>query len=128
MLHTRSWLLIGALNGLLAMAAGAFGAHGLEGRVPPADLAAFRTAANYHMYHALALLAVAWCAGTYPGARAIAVAGWGFILGIVLFCGSLYVLGVSGSRALVWLTPMGGIAFMAGWGALGWSAVWSGRA
>jgi len=120
--------LTGALNGLLAVAAGAFGAHGLEGHVPPGDLTAFRTAAQYHMYHALVLLAVAWRAEKYPNARPIALAGWGFNIGIVLFCGSLYVLGVTGSRALVLLTPMGGLAFMTGWGALAFSALRTGRA
>ncbi len=123
----KYWLLLGALNGLLAVAAGAFGAHGLEGHVPPADLAAFRTAAQYHMYHALALLAVAWCTDKYPDTRLIVLAGWAFFTGIVLFCGSLYVLGVTGSRGLVLLTPLGGLAFMAGWGALAWSALRYGR-
>lgn len=128
MLHARTWLLTGALNGLLAVAAGAFGAHGLEGHVPPGGLTAFRTAAQYHMYHALVLLAVAWRAEKYPNARPIALAGWGFNIGIVLFCGSLYVLGVTGSRALVLLTPMGGLAFMTGWGALAFSALRTGKA
>ncbi|MEQ1889248.1 MAG: DUF423 domain-containing protein [Alphaproteobacteria bacterium] len=121
MLPSGTWLLLGALNGLVAVAAGAFGAHGLEGRVPPSDLAAFRTAASYHMYHALALLAVGWRAESEPGARSVAVAGWSFSLGIALFCGSLYVLGAFGSRALVLLTPLGGVAFMIGWGALAWA-------
>ncbi len=128
MRHARLWLLTGALNGLLAVAFGAFGAHGLENHVPPADLAAFRTAAQYHMYHALALLVVSWRAETCPGARSIAVAGYSFLAGIILFCGSLYMLGASGSRALVLLTPLGGLAFMAGWGALLWSAMRGGRA
>ena len=128
MLQSRTWLLLGALNGLLAVAAGAFGAHALEGHVPPADLAAFRTAAQYHMYHALALLAVAWCTDKYPVTRFIALAGWAFFIGIVLFCGSLYVLGVTGSRALVLLTPLGGLAFMVGWGVLAWSVMRGGKA
>ncbi len=128
MLHARTWLLTGALNGLLAVAAGAFGAHGLEGHVSQIELAAFRTAAQYHIYHALALLAVAWRAEKYPNARPIALAGWGFNIGIVLFCGSLYVLGVTGSRALVLLTPMGGLAFMTGWAALALSVPGTGKA
>lgn len=118
-----NWLLAGALNGLLAVAAGAFGAHGLEGNVPAADLAVFRTASAYHMYHALALLAVAWRAEKNPDAQPMAVAGWCFLIGIILFCGSLYVLGVTGSRALVMLTPLGGLLFMAGWAALIWPAM-----
>ncbi len=127
MLQSPTWLLIGALNGLLAVAAGAFGSHGLEAHVAPADLAAFRTAAQYHMYHALALLAVAWRAETDPGARSVALAGWAFFIGIILFCGSLYVLGASGSRLLVLMTPLGGLAFMTGWGALGCSVMLTGK-
>lgn len=122
----RFWLLLGAINGLLAVAAGAFGAHGLEGRIPATDLAAFRTAANYHLFHALALLAVAWRSEAAP-VRSVAIAGWNFFAGIILFCGSLYALGITGSRALVWLTPLGGIAFLAGWAALCWSAARTGK-
>ena len=123
----RQWLLLGAVNGLLAVAAGAFGAHGLEGRVAATDLAAFRTAAQYHMVHALALCVVAWRADAAPTQTSIKLAGWSFLTGIILFCGSLYVLGVTGSRAFVWLTPMGGIGFLAGWAALCWSAVRTGK-
>ncbi len=122
-MKAKSWLLMGSLNGLLAVAAGAFGAHALEGRVLPQELAAFRTAASYQIYHALALLAVAWRSETEPVARPVALAGWAFVAGIALFSGSLYVLGASGSRALVLLTPLGGLCFMAGWAALAWSAI-----
>jgi len=121
-LRASTWLGIAAVNGLLAVAAGAFGAHGLEARVPAADLAVFRTAAQYHMYHALVLLAVAWRAEKAPGALFISLAGWSFLCGIMLFCGSLYLLGASGSRRLVLLTPLGGLAFMLGWALLIWSA------
>ena len=70
------------------------------------------------MHHALALIAVAWRADRRKGALSIALAGWGFVIGILLFSGSLYVLGVSGSRSLVWLTPLGGVSFLGGWAAL----------
>jgi uncharacterized membrane protein YgdD (TMEM256/DUF423 family) len=122
-LQAISWLRVAAVNGLLAVAAGAFGAHGLEGKVPTVDLAAFRTAAQYHMYHALALLAVAWLTDKNPGSLSHNFAGWSFVVGITLFCGSLYVLGVTGSRSLVMLTPLGGMAFMLGWGAMALSAL-----
>lgn len=127
MLAPRTWILLGALNGLLAVAAGAFGAHGLEGRIPAADLAAFRTAASYQMYHALALLAVAWRAEATVARTSVNVAGWLFLSGLLLFCGSLYVLGVTASRALVGFTPLGGLAFIAGWAALSWSAIDTGK-
>ncbi len=122
-LRATVWLRIAAVNGLLAVAAGAFGAHGLEGQVPTVDLAAFRTAAQYHMYHALALLAVAWLADKAPGSLRPDFAGWGFVVGIFLFCGSLYALGATGSRSFVMLTPLGGLAFMLGWGAMALSAL-----
>lgn len=121
----KLWLSLAALNGFLAVAAGAFGAHGLEGKVAEKDLAAFQTGATYHMYHALALLAVAWLASRADIA-AVATAGWSFIAGMVLFSGSLYFLGVTGSRALVMVTPIGGLAFLVGWAALAWAALHKG--
>ncbi len=108
------WLALAAASGFVSVAAGAFGAHGLEGRVGAAELAAFETGARYQMYHALALIAVAWMAGRGLAPRAVAFAGGAFVVGTVLFSGSLYVLGLTGSRALVWLTPLGGLGFLAG--------------
>lgn len=110
----KLWLLLGAINGFLAVGFGAFGAHGLKARASAADLAAFETGAQYHMYHALALLAVAWAAGQAPSPLTT-TAGWAFTAGILLFSGSLYFLGLTGSRALVLVTPIGGTAFLIGW-------------
>ena len=117
----KLWLTIGALSGFLSVALGAFAAHGLQARVGPAELAVFETGARYQMYHALALLAVAWVAAQGGGTFA-SVAGWAFVAGTILFSGSLYYLGLTGSRALVLVTPIGGIAFLAGWLALALSA------
>lgn len=119
----KLWLTIGALSGFLSVALGAFAAHGLQARVGPAELAVFETGARYQMYHALALLAVAWVAAQGGGSFA-SVAGWAFVAGTILFSGSLYYLGLTGSRALVMITPMGGVAFLIGWLSLavaGWS-------
>lgn len=119
----KLWLTIGALSGFLSVALGAFAAHGLQSRVGPTELAVFETGARYQMYHALALIAVAWVAAQ-GGGMATTIAGWAFILGTILFSGSLYYLGLTGSRALVIITPVGGVAFLAGWIALavaGWS-------
>ncbi|HUD52194.1 DUF423 domain-containing protein [Parvibaculum sp.] len=110
----KLWLSIGALSGFLAVAIGAFGAHGLGSRVPPEQLVTFEIGARYHMYHALALLAVAWLASREPG-LVVSVAGWAFVVGTILFSGSLYYLGATGSKTLVLVTPMGGVAFMIGW-------------
>lgn len=123
----RMWLTVGALSGLISVALGAFAAHGLQSRAGPVELAAFETGARYQMYHALALLSVAWLAaqgGSGFTALSVSIAGWAFLIGTLLFSGSLYYLGLTGSRALVLVTPVGGIAFLAGWLALalaGWS-------
>lgn len=110
----KLWLTLGAFSGFLAVAFGAFGAHGLANRATPEELNAFEIGARYHMYHALALLAVAWLA-TQGDSALVTTAGWAFIVGTVLFSGSLYIMGVTGSRALVLATPMGGVAFLIGW-------------
>ncbi|MEP0069615.1 DUF423 domain-containing protein [Pyruvatibacter sp.] len=125
----KLWLTLAALNGFIAVAAGAFGAHGLQGRVGERALAAFETGAQYHMYHALALIAVAWLASisTQTGITATGthIAGWAFLTGIILFSGSLYFYGLTESRALVLITPLGGLAFLIGWAAFMWTALCS---
>ncbi len=117
----QGWLATAAINGFIAVAAGAFGAHGLKKTLSSEDLAVFETGARYQMYHALALLAVAWMASQSPSA-AVRVAGWCFLTGIVLFSGSLYGLTLSGVRWLGAITPIGGMALLAGWAALAWAA------
>ena len=116
---------LGALSALIAVAAGAFGAHALRARLTPDMLAVFETAARYQMYHALGLLAVAWAAARWPGPAG--AAGWLFVAGTVLFCGSLYLLALSGHRWLGAITPFGGLAFILGWAALVWGALVAAR-
>ncbi len=82
----------------------------------------FETAVRYQLVHALALLAVAWAVARWPGSLAVA-AGWLFVAGTVLFSGSLYALSLSGVRWLGAITPLGGLAFLAGWACLVWAAV-----
>jgi uncharacterized membrane protein YgdD (TMEM256/DUF423 family) len=108
---------LGSASALLAVGAGAFGAHGLRARLTPEMLAVFETGARYQMYHALALLAAAWAADRWPGPWP-ARAGWLFLAGTVLFSGSLYALALSGLRWLGAITPLGGVAFLAGWACL----------
>ncbi|TDI48500.1 MAG: DUF423 domain-containing protein [Acidobacteria bacterium] len=98
----------------LAVALGAFGAHGLRQRLSPDMLAIFETGVRYHVYHALALLVVAWVADKNPESLANA-AGWAFTLGIAVFSGSLYILSISGIRWLGAVTPIGGVALLVGW-------------
>jgi uncharacterized membrane protein YgdD (TMEM256/DUF423 family) len=118
----RTFLALGAISGAIAVAAGAFGAHALKARLPEDLLAVFETGARYHMFHALALVAAAWTAARFPGAAA-EWAGWLFLAGTVLFSGSLYALALSGVRALGAITPLGGVALIAGWVALAAAAL-----
>jgi uncharacterized membrane protein YgdD (TMEM256/DUF423 family) len=110
----KTFMFAGALLGGLGVAIGAFGAHGLRGRLSPEMLAVFETGVRYHMYHALAILATAAALPRIDG-RAVLVAGWSFMAGIVLFSGSLYALALSGVSTLGAITPLGGVAFLIGW-------------
>ena len=111
---TRFFTIAGALSALIAVAAGAFGAHALRTRLAPEHLAVFETGARYQMYHALALFAVAWATTRWPSSLTH-WAGWLFIFGTVVFSGSLYALALIGVRWLGAITPLGGVALMAGW-------------
>jgi len=110
----RTFLFVGALLAGLGVALGAFGAHGLRGRLAPEMLAVFETGVRYHMYHALAILVVAAFMTRLDG-RAAAIAGWSFAAGILLFSGSLYALALTDVRTLGAITPIGGLAFLIGW-------------
>jgi len=114
------WIAIAAVLGALGVALGAFGAHALKARLEPQQLATWATAVDYHLIHAVALLALALY-GAATG-RAIGPAAAGFCAGIVLFSGSLYGLALGGPRWLGPVTPLGGLCFIAGWLALGWVA------
>jgi len=116
-----AWLVIAAINGFLAVAAGAFAAHGLQGRLDAHAMEIFQTAARYHMYHALAIGLAAFAMRGSAAMPAQAAAGF-FLAGILLFSGSLYLLAFTGVRALGIITPFGGLAFLAGWAALAWAA------
>src|SRR5262245_5287630 len=120
----RFFLGLGATLAGLAVAAGAFGAHGLRGRLSPEMLAVFETAVRYQMYHALGLFVVAWAVVRWPEAP-VPMAGWLLLAGIAVFSGSLYGLALGGPRWLGAITPLGGAAFLAGWAVLAWVA-WRG--
>jgi uncharacterized membrane protein YgdD (TMEM256/DUF423 family) len=117
----RLFFALGSSLALLAVAFGAFGAHALKSRLSPDLLATFEVGVRYQMYHALALLAVAWACTRWPGPW-VAASGWLFAAGIVVFSGSLYVLALSGMRWLGAITPLGGILLLAGWLCLAWGA------
>jgi len=115
------WLLIAAINGLLAVASGAFAAHGLQARLDPHALQVFETGARYHMYHALAMSLAAFAIRD-AAAPAATVACAFFLAGILLFSGSLYLLALTGARGIAVVTPVGGVCFLIGWGALAFAA------
>jgi uncharacterized membrane protein YgdD (TMEM256/DUF423 family) len=111
----RLFFALGSLSGGLAVALGAFGAHALKDRLVANLLANFETGVRYQMYHALALLAVAWAVTRWPDSNLSVAAGWLFVAGTVLFSGSLYVMALTGARWLGAVTPLGGVAFAVGW-------------
>jgi uncharacterized membrane protein YgdD (TMEM256/DUF423 family) len=116
---------LAAISGGSAVALGAFGAHGLKARLAADLLATFETAVRYQMYHALALLVVALAFARWPGSGLLNAAGWLFLAGTLLFSGSLYLLSLTGLRWLGAVTPLGGVAFIAGWVCLALAA-WRG--
>ncbi len=109
----KLWSVLGALNAMMSVAMGAFGAHGLRSRLSERMLQNWETAARYQMYHALGLLGVAWLA-SQKGAPADP-AGWSLLAGITLFSGSLYVMALTGVTKLGAITPIGGVGFLVGW-------------
>ena len=119
----KLFITLAALSGMVAVAFGAFGAHALKSRFDDYALGVFQTAVQYHFIHSLALLAVGVIALNQPDNALLRSSGWLFFIGILVFSGSLYLLSISGMRWLGAVTPLGGLAFIAGWGCLaatGW--------
>jgi len=112
---TKLFLFLGAINGFLAVGLGAFGAHGLKGKLSPQLMEVYHTGVQYHTTHALALLAVGIVAHWIPDSPYLKGAGWSLVAGIVLFSGSLYLLSITGARWLGAITPLGGMAFLIAW-------------
>ena len=122
-MSARIALFVAAVALFVAVAAGAFGAHTLARQIGPERLAVWQTAVQYHAWHGLALFGVGLLMRGSPARRGLAVAAWLFVAGIVLFSGSLYVLAATGATGFGAVTPVGGIAFLAGWATLGWSVL-----
>ncbi len=119
----KLFITLGALSGMLAVVFGAFGAHGLRDRLDAYLMGVFETAVQYHFYHALAMLAVGVIALSQPQTVMLKSAGWLFLIGTLVFSGSLYLLALTGIKWLGAVTPLGGLAFIAGWACLaaaGW--------
>ncbi len=121
----KLFLVLGGLAAALGVVLGAFGAHALKAKLPPEMLAVYQTAVQYHLWHALGLVAIGLTAFQLPASVALKWAGWSMLAGIALFSGSLYALAITGSRWLGAITPFGGAAFIGAWLAFAW-AVWRG--
>lgn len=113
-MNPAHWIRFGAGFMFLAVGLGAFGAHALKARLSPEMLAVFEVGVRYQVYHALALLAVAFLSARWPG-QAVTAAGVCFVLGILVFSGSLYALALTGVRRWGAVTPIGGLLFLIGW-------------
>ncbi len=113
---------LGALFAMIGVAAGAFGAHALADRIAADRLATFETGVRYQLIHSLGLLAVAWAASRWPSGG-VNAAGWLFVIGILIFGGTLYALALGAPRWFGAITPIGGVCFIVGWALLAWSAL-----
>lgn len=116
----KIFLILGVINGFLAVALGAFGAHGLEGKVTEKMLGTWEKAVNYQMFHTMALFITGILAAKIDSGS-ILWAGWLFFIGILLFSGSLYFYSTTGIKSLAMITPFGGLTFLAGWTVLGYA-------
>ncbi len=111
----KLFILLGSINALVAVALGAFGAHGLEGKISERMIEVWKTGVTYQMFHAIALLIIGLLIGKFPEASAFTWAGWVMFLGIILFSGSLYALSTTGIKIFGPITPLGGLAFLVSW-------------
>ena len=118
----RLFFAVASILAALSVAGGAFGAHALKGKLTESALSSFETGVRYQMYHALALFMVAFLISQYPEAKGLVTVGWCFIVGTILFSGSIYGLSLGGVKALGPVTPLGGVAFIVGWSLLAWSS------
>lgn len=121
----RTFFLIGSFLGTLSVALGAFGAHALRDRIEASLLANYQTGVTYMFYHTLAIFIVVLALGKWSQSTLPVWSGWLFVVGIVFFSGSLFVMAFTGQRWLGAITPIGGVAFIAGWLLLAWTA-WKG--
>lgn len=124
--NSQSLIVAGALLAFLGVGLGAFGAHALKARLAPDLLAVYHTGVQYHLWHALGIVLIGLLVQSLPGQKLLPIAGWLMVAGIILFSGSLYALSISGVRALGAVTPIGGVAFLASWAMVAWSA-WQAR-
>ena len=116
-----NWRVVGGVTLFLAVLLGAFGAHALKVSLPDQAMDWWGTASDYHFWHGLGIVAVSLVRERQTRRRLLSLSGWFFLSGLVLFCGSLYVMAVTDARWLGMITPLGGLAFMLGWLCFAWS-------
>ena len=114
----KTFLILGAINALLCVALGAFGAHGLKQTLSADMLAVYHTGVQYHFYHAIGLILVGLILHQFTSAKLVKLSGWLMLTGIILFSVSLYILSLTGIRGLGMITPFGGVAFIVAWALL----------
>lgn len=111
----KIFVMLGAINMALGVVLGAFGAHGLKQFASPEQIMVFQTGVQYQIYHALGLLLVAVLLKQFPQAHGLRTGGWIMLAGIILFSGSLYLLGLTGNKIFGPVTPVGGVCFIVAW-------------
>ncbi|ASN04013.1 DUF423 domain-containing protein [Virgibacillus necropolis] len=116
----KLFLILGVINGFLAVALGAFGAHGLEGKISEKAIATWEKAVTYQMFHTMALFVTGLLLAKFQSGGML-FAGWMFFAGIILFSGSLYIYSTTGIKTFAMITPVGGVAFLVGWILLGYA-------
>lgn len=119
----KTFITLGAINAFLCVALGAFGAHGLKQMLSTEMLAVYHTGVHYHFYHATGLILVGLVLHHFTNAKLVRLSGWLMLTGIILFCVSLYILSLTGIRALGMITPFGGVAFLVAWVSLAYG-IW----
>ncbi|PSJ16748.1 DUF423 domain-containing protein [Nitrosomonas supralitoralis] len=121
---SKTFLILGALNTLLCIALGAFGAHGLKRMLSADMLSVYHTAVQYHFYHAFGIIIIGLLLLHFPKSRLMTISGWLMMVGIVLFSFSLYALSITEMRGLGMITPFGGVSFLTAWALLAY-AIWA---
>lgn len=111
----KIFIIIGAINAMMSVGLGAFGAHALEGKIEPRYLDVWQTAVSYQMFHSLGIIAIGIISGNVPASALLTWSGWIMTVGIIIFSGSLYILSTSGIKILGAITPIGGVAFIVSW-------------
>lgn len=122
---SRTFIILGSFNAFLAVALGAFGAHGLKPILSESLMAVYQTGVQYHSMHALGLIGIGILAQNIKNSLFLKLAGWLLLVGIILFCGSLYALAITEIRKLGIITPLGGVSFLLGWLSLTVAAYYS---